>query len=223
MEGTWAMNQAMFRISPSASDPQALTFSALTPDGWAPHTKGLRLRTDGRFHAARSANSMYTMIAGGRRCLVNTSVGGYGHFRDSALLAQKLRPGEALSAASQSRVGNLWLAVNEQPDSSTYGDDGGLLLAVGDIPGLAGYVTVTTGPYGNQVVDPGVSDALGAMFLQIPGFGSRDREERGRAVSEARHPAAVSGRASAPTEKPPPCHVFEQVALAAAEESGEYC
>ncbi|TRZ90176.1 class A beta-lactamase-related serine hydrolase [bacterium] len=189
MEGCWAMNQAMFRISPMASDPQALTFSVLTPDGWALHTKGLRLRTDGRFHAARSANSMSTMIAGGRRYLVNTSVGGYGHFRDSALLAQKLQPGEALSAAWKSRVGNLWLAVNEQPDSLTYGDDGGPLLTVGDIPGLAGYVTVTTGPYGNQVVDPGVSDALGAMFLQIPGFGSRDLED---AVIE-RHGSEESG------------------------------
>ena len=177
MEGTWAMSQAMVRISPSARDPQALTLSVLTPDGWSPRTEGLRRRTDGRFHVDHSANSMSTVIAGGLRYLVNTSVGGIGHFLDSSLLAQKLWPGEALSAAWQSRVGNLWLAVNEQPDSSTYVEDGGPLLAVGDIPGLPGYVTVTTGPYGNQVVDPGVSDALGAMFLQIPGFGSRDLED----------------------------------------------
>ena len=44
-------------------------------------------------------------------------------------------------------------------------------------PGLAGYVTVATGPYGNQVVDPGESDALGAMFSPRPGFGSRDLED----------------------------------------------
>jgi hypothetical protein len=48
---------------------------------------------------------------------------------------------------------------------------------VGDVPGLNGYVTVTTSPYGNQVVDPSVSDALGAMLLQIPGVGSRDLED----------------------------------------------
>ena len=46
-----------------------------------------------------------------------------------------------------------------------------------DVPGLAGYVTVTTPAYGNQTVDPSESDTLGSMFLQIPGIGSRDLED----------------------------------------------
>ena len=49
-------------------------------------------------------------------------------------------------------------------------------LTFGDVPGLPGYVTVTTPIYSTQVVDP-VSDTLGAMFLQIPGIGSRDLED----------------------------------------------
>jgi len=177
MEGVWAMNQAVFRISPSASDPQALAFSTLTEDGWAPLHEGLRLRTDGRFHVDGSAGSIYTMTAGGRRYLVNRTVGGNGHYLDSMLLAQKLHPLPALSAAWQGRVGHLWLAVNEQPDSATYTEDAGPLLMASDIPGLAGYVTVTTPAYGNQTVDPSESDTLGSMFLQIPGFGSRDLED----------------------------------------------
>jgi len=117
------------------------------------------------------------MTAGGRRYLVNRTVGGNGHYLDAQLLAQKLHPIPALSAAWQSRVGHLWLAVNERADSSTYSDDAGPLLMVSDVPGLAGYVTVTTSFYGNQTVDPSASDTLGSMFLQIPGFGSRDLED----------------------------------------------
>ena len=177
MEGFYAMNQAVFHITPSENDPQSLTFSTLTPDGWARQTKGLRLRTDGSFHADGSADSLTTVTAGGRQYLVRTAVGGYGHYLDSSLLAQKLMHGEELSAMWQGRVGRLWLAANEQPDSATYSDDGGPLLVVGDAPGLTGYVTVTTGPYGTQVVDPSISDALGAMLLQIPGMGSRDLED----------------------------------------------
>ena len=177
MEGYWALSQAVFRVAASESDPQSLMLSVLTPDGWAPHGEGMRLRTDGRFHADASPSSMRALTAGGRRYLVNRALGGYGQYLDSSLLAQKLHPGEALSAAWQSRVGHLWLAVNEQPDSSTYTDDAGPLLLVGDIPDLQGYVTITTPSYGNQVVDPSESDDLGAMFLQIPGFGSRDLED----------------------------------------------
>ena len=177
MEGYWALSQAVFRVAASESDPQSLMLSVLTADGWAPHGEGMRLRTDGRFHADASPSSMRALTAGGRRYLVNRALGGYGQYLDSSLLAQKLHPGEALSAAWQSRVGHLWLAINEQPDSSTYTDDAGPLLLVGDIPDLEGYVTITTPSYGNQVVDPSESDDLGAMFLQIPGFGSRDLED----------------------------------------------
>ena len=177
MEGVWAMNQAVFRVAASGSDPQALIFSMLSADGWQPAEASLRLRTDGRFHADGSAGSTYTMTAGGRRYLVNRTVGGNGHYLDSMLLAQKLHPLPALSAPWQSRAGHLWLAVNERPDSATYAEDAGPLLMVSDVPGLAGYVTVTTPSYGNQTVDPSTSDTLGSMFLQIPGFGSRDLED----------------------------------------------
>jgi hypothetical protein len=171
------MNQAMFRISPKGGDRQSLDVCMLTEGGWALLGEGLRLRTDGAFYRNGSATSFRTMTAGGRRYLVNTSVGGNGHYRDRTLLAQKLRPEKQLSAAWQGRVGRLWLAVNEQPDSTTYTDAAGSLLMVGDVPGLTGYVTIATPAYGNQVVDPGESDSLGSMFLQLPGFGSRDLED----------------------------------------------
>lgn len=183
--GYWAGNGMAFHVEAAPGHPQSLTLSRLMPGGaWAPLHEGVRLRTDGRFHAQGSATAVWTTAAAGRRYLISRAVGGYGHYRDSMMLAQKLRPGLTLSPAWQDRVGHVWLAANERPDSPTYTDDGAMLLAVGDVPGLDGYVTVYTGAYGTQVVDPNESDDVGLMFLQIPGFGSRDLndavvEERG--------------------------------------------
>jgi len=177
MEGYWGTQKDLvLRVAVSANDPQALDFFRLTGSEWAPMMSGLRLRTDGRFHAGGSASGYSTQSAGGRRYLVQSSIGANGHYRDEALMMQKLAPETPLSAAWTSRIGRTWLAVNEQPDSALYVWDRFMLLAVGDIPGLPGYVSVTTAPYGLQLVIP-VGDMLGAMFLQIPGIGSRDLED----------------------------------------------
>ena len=176
MKGYWALSSQMFRVTAEPSAPQSLTLSMLTGDGWTTVTEGLRLRTDGRFHAGGSASGYSTITAGGRRYLVNAWIGGYGHYRDAGLMSQKLQPGDPLRPAWASRSGEVWLAVNEQPDSSTYTSNAGPLLIVNAVPGLEGWVTVTTPAYGTQVVDS-ISDHLGAMFLQIPGGCSRDLED----------------------------------------------
>ena len=174
MEGYWGSFNTVLRLSVSADDPQALDSSQLTTDGWAPTASGLRLRSDGRFHADDSASGYSTMTAGGRRYLAVGFIGGYGHYRDAVLTMQKLAPETPLSAAWQSRLGKAWLAVNEQPDSAVYAEGGPVLLTLGDVSGLPGYVV--SGPYEMQPLIP-VDDTLGAMFLQIPGVGSRDLEE----------------------------------------------
>ena len=180
MEGYWGGSSMALRVRAASRDPQALTLSMLTPGGWTTWYGGLRLRTDNRFHPPGSPESFRTVVAGGRRYLVDSIVGGYGHFRDDLTWAQKLYPGEPLSAAWQSRVGHSWLAVNLRPDSDTFAVSPvsvGPLLTVGVVPGLDGYVTITTG-YAMQFVDPGESDTVGLMFLQIPGFaGSRDMND----------------------------------------------
>ena len=178
MQGYWAGWNTVWRVRVSTKHPQALTFSLLEPGlGWLTQWSGMRLRTDGRFHASGDPASLRTITAAGRRYLVERMLYGYGHYRDDYLFAQKLRPSGPLSTAWQSRVGRYWLAVNEQPDSDTYSYDGGPLLAVGDIPGFGGQVTVTTSNYGTQVVDTGESDLLGLMFLQIPISGSSEEDD----------------------------------------------
>jgi CubicO group peptidase (beta-lactamase class C family) len=179
MEGFWAKHDMVVKIDAAADTPQSFTVSRLTDEGWQPFATGLRLRTDGRFHANGQASSLRTLSAGGRRYLVNRFVGGNGHYLDDLLFAQKLRAQESISAAWQARVGRRWLAVTGQPDAYEFSYDGGTLLSIDEIPGLTGFVTVsaTESTYGRQTVDPSGSDALGAMFLQIPGEGSRDLED----------------------------------------------
>ncbi len=179
MEGIWAKHDMVFQIAAAEGDAQSLTASRLTDDGWLPFLTGLRLRRDGRFHADGQANSLRALRAGGRRYLVYRSVGGNGHYLDDLLFMQKLQPQEPISAAWQARVGSRWLEVTGQPDAYEFTYDGGTLLTIDEIPGLSGFVTVsaTEATYGRQTVDPSGSDMLGAMFLQIPGEGSRDLED----------------------------------------------
>ena len=177
MTGYWASSGAVFRSTAAAGDPQSLTLAMLAGDDWVPLYEGLRLRVDGRFHADGSPDSVSTIAAGARRYLVSTEVRGAGHYRESNLVAQKLQPLPELSAAWKARASHVWLAADGRADATDYSADGGPVLAVGDIPGLPGYVTVAARMYGNQVVDPSESDTLGSMLLQIPGNGSRTLED----------------------------------------------
>ena len=172
MRGYWAGNGMVLRVDDAATGAQALDVSRLAADGWSPFMAGLKLRTDGLFHADGTSAGLRSMTAGGRRYLVWDSVGGYGHYRTSMLFAQRLAAQAPLSPAWQARMSKAWLAVNELPDSAAYTVSGMAFLSLGEIPGLPGYVVQTL----QQPVLP-VSDTLGAMFLQMPGAGSRDLED----------------------------------------------
>ena len=175
IQGYWAGNSLVLKAE-SGTDPQSVTVFTLGPDGaWHEMVAGLRMRADGRLHHKGSASSVWIASAAGRRYLVvRTAAGGF--YYDNMPLAQKLTAGEPLSKAWDSRLGGLWLAVNECPISAIWGS-GGPLLQVGDVPGLDGYVLASTSSYGMQIVDAGESDEAALMFLQIPGFGSRDEND----------------------------------------------
>jgi CubicO group peptidase (beta-lactamase class C family) len=174
MEGYWAGNSMVFRVAAAGRDPQALDVVTLQSNAWAPMAEGLYLRTDGRFHRKGSAASVYTVAAAGRRYLVNNAEAGWGHSTRDLLLAQKLRAAQPLSSAWQARLGHAWVAASGVPDSALFQSSGAPWLSLGDIPGWPGWLTVDTSGYGLQVVDASRSDTTAEMFLQIPGFGSRD-------------------------------------------------
>jgi hypothetical protein len=134
------------------------------------------MRTDGRFHHKGSAGSVWIASAAGRRYMVVRTVAGNGFCYDNMPLAQKVTAEKPLSKRWDSRLGGVWLAVNECPTSLIWGS-GGPLLQVTDVPGLGGYLLANTSSYGMQIVDPSESDETALMFLQIPGFGSRDEND----------------------------------------------
>ena len=178
LEGIWVKHDLVSRISADPDDPQVLTYSVLNGSDWTPLWTGIRLRTDGRFHAAKNVNSFTTITAGDRRYLVYHYVAGNAFYRNDLLFEQKLRPQADLSPAWRARVGHLWVAANGRSDSALYTAATGPLLQIGEIPGLAGWATVNIpASYGLQPVDPKGSDGVGSMFLQIPGEGSRDLED----------------------------------------------
>ena len=178
MEGVWAKHDMVVRFGADPDDPQSLTLSVLGAGGWTTSATGIRLRTDGRFHAPQSPTSFTTITAGDRRYLVYRYVAGNGFYRNVLLFAQKLRPQDEISPAWRARVGHKWVAANGRADSTLYTATAGPLLAIDEIPGLAGWVTVNVpASYGLQPVDPKGSDSVGSMFLQIPGEGSRDLED----------------------------------------------
>ena len=174
MEGYWAGNGTVFRVAANSRDAQALDVAMLQGDAWTSVTKGLYLRTDGRFHDTGSAASAHTVAAAGRRYLVNNAKAGWGHYTRDMLLAQKLRAAQPLSAAWQARLGHAWVAASGVPDASTFQTSGAPWLTLGEIPGWPGWLMVDSSGYGLQVVDASRSDTSAEMFLQIPGFGSRD-------------------------------------------------
>lgn len=177
MKGYWAYSSGMFMVTSAQGDPQALDVAQLTPAGWSPAKGDFHLRLDGLFHSDSTTSALGTTRAAGRSYLIYDSLGGNGIYRTRSLMAQKVVPQKPLASAWQSRVGQAWLAVNEQPDSSTYTGSAQAVLMVGAVPGLKGYVTVATPAYGTQIVDPAKSDTVGAMFLHIPSMGSRDLED----------------------------------------------
>ena len=178
MEGVWVKHDMVMRFSADPNDPQSLTMAVLGSAGWTTGTSGIRLRTDDCFHAPKSANSFTTITAGDRRYLVYRYVAGNGFYRNVLLFAQKLKPQAEISPAWRARVGHVWVAANGRSDATLYTATAGPLLAIGEIPGMAGWVTVNVpSSYGLQTVDPKGSDRVGSMFLQIPGEGSRDLED----------------------------------------------
>ena len=177
MVGYWGYSGGLLRVGATPGVAQDLTIESYLDGTWDAGSAGWKLRSDGLWHHDRATTAFGSASAGDRHYLVMDTLGANGFYRTRQSLAQKLEPGAPLSAAWRARAGQSYLAVNAQPDADEYEYAGMMLLRIADVPGLPGYVTVTTSAYGTQPVDAGASDDRGAMFLQIPGLGSRDLED----------------------------------------------
>ncbi len=176
IEGCWAGTANILRIQRSDSDPQTLDVSVLSSGTWVQLPDPISLRADGYFHGD-SSSTRYTTIAGaGIPYLVFDAVSESGTYRCPTLFAQKLVASAPLGSAWAARTGKAWVAVNEQPASTTWSMARGPILTVDAIPGMQGTLAVFTGTYPLQPVRP-LNDSLAGMMLKLPGFGATDLED----------------------------------------------
>jgi hypothetical protein len=177
MTGVWAMYGAAFRIAPQPGSAQTLTVTPLENGIWGDPSHVIHLRKGGRFYEKGAITNWRTIKAGARRYLVVNLPRGYGHYADDLVIGQKLAAGDALSPAWQARLGHNWLNANEDFSSILWSGAATMVLQINSIPDMPGYVASTVPFYGVEVNDATNSDTLAGMFLQIPGFGSRDLDD----------------------------------------------
>ncbi len=172
--GYWAESGSAYRTTASTTGPRAVYLTSLHMDGWTSSTSPWRLRTDGRWYPDTKNWSLRRVNSGNRSYLVLNMPSGYGHYRTDMVIGEKLATAAPLPSAWQARLGDEWLLVNEDQSSPVWTADGAARLTLSDMPGSPGHLFGSVPDYGLQFFDAGAGDTLAAMFLQIPGFGSRD-------------------------------------------------
>jgi hypothetical protein len=123
--------------------------------------------------------------------ILNRTPGGYGHYLDYNVNAQRVRrrPGN-LSAAWRARLSSTWLVVNENPDELAWnGMDPRLRLAT--VPNLDGLIAVrppaepvlapgaapAAGRIDAHILDASASDTVATIMLIIPQLNGRDLDD----------------------------------------------
>lgn len=176
--GTYGHYRGLLRID--AEPEGGFKLSKYQDGAWGTPTTGFELRArNALVRPTDPAQTFQLRDLGGIETLVAYLPYGYGHYELEFPLAQRMEPKTALSPAWQARVGREWLATNEPPDSAAYGL-APPMLKLQDVPGLPGYVTVTTADwegFSSQVVDASRQDDCGFMCLKIPVSQSRDMND----------------------------------------------
>ncbi|HWI15825.1 MAG TPA: serine hydrolase domain-containing protein, partial [Burkholderiales bacterium] len=162
MAGCYGRYDALVRLEPQPD--RTLTLYKDADGVWMEAAVGLKLRDDGTWSSDAQPRSAYrTLVGDGRRYLVRRGPGGYRHYEQEDLFAQRVVPGPVLSSAWQARLNKTWLAVNQHALAISPV----LKERLHAVPELPGYVVTNAG----MVVDASVDDVRGRMCLQVPMFG----------------------------------------------------
>lgn len=170
ISGIYLAQGTAFRVSAKADG--SVRLGVYRDGSWADLPSAMTRRTDGRFWSVADSTTAIGLTRGwGRTFLVLNRPGGTGHYREDAVLGQKVTSAKSLSPAWQQRLGQTWLTVNERADSAVW--EGLPTLRLGEIPGLDGYLWVAD-PLAPAPIDPQASDEVGSMFLTVPIAQGRD-------------------------------------------------
>ncbi len=172
--GDYAQFEALLRIE--ALPDRSLKISIYSNGVWTEIANELKRRIDGSFSSDTAPNVAYRTFSGeGRRYLVARRPVGLGHYLAEIPFGQRVEPAAPLSAAWQGRVGQRWLAVNEDAQSiPLVQGTAPPRFALDAVDGLPGYLFASSIHTGSQIVDPAGSDTLARMFLKIPVNFGRD-------------------------------------------------
>ena len=172
--GEYAAYNVILQLQPQPDG--SLPFFKLSDTRWTQDPNPLKYRGAGWFSADQAPlRSLKVIEAAGTQYMVLRSPGGYGHYLDDQLVAQRVRgPGGHLSAAWRARLSGAWLLVNEAPNSLWWLTmDPRLRLATA--AELNGLIAVRP-PWDPEfyIVDPAASDTVATMMLVIPQLAGRD-------------------------------------------------
>ena len=188
--GEYAAGNVIWQLQPKPDG--SLIMSLRSDTGWTPNGSPLKYRSDGWFASDQDPLKALKVVdidllGVPTQYLLTRAPGGYGHYLDYGVVAQRVRrkPGD-LSAAWRSRLSSTWLVVNENPDELAWnGLDPRLRLVT--VPNLEGLIAVrppadvtaaaAAGYMDAQIVDASKSDTSAEMMLIIPQLNGRDLDD----------------------------------------------
>jgi CubicO group peptidase (beta-lactamase class C family) len=189
--GEYAQGSLIVQLQPQPDG--SLLVSLRSDAGWTPLPPGspMKYRSDGWFASDQDPLKAFKVVDADllgvpTQYILNRAPGGYGHYLDFGVFAQRVRrrPGN-LSAAWRARLSSTWLVVNENPDELAWnGMDPRLRLVT--VPNLEGLIAVrppvevpapTAGHIDAHIVDASASDTVATMMLIIPQAAGRDLDD----------------------------------------------
>jgi CubicO group peptidase (beta-lactamase class C family) len=173
ISGEYARYDSIYQIQ-SQPDGSILFFNWID-NSWKPDPQPLKHRGEGWFSNDQVPLFATKVIeAGGTQYIVKRYSGGYGHYLDNVLLAQRVRStGGNLSTAWSARLPLAWLVVNSSPETLAWSIMNPR-LSISTIPELSGLIVVRGCDSGSYIVDPSSSDTVATMMLVIPQAMGRD-------------------------------------------------
>lgn len=163
--GYYANSDSLMSVSRGPGNTLNISRYDAEKNEWNEWQTGLKMRTDGHFSRTEEPLRSFAFSSGdGRHYLVSRSVGGYGHYQDNEVMAQKVAAPGPLPASWKKRLTREWLLSNENPGSDAWLDPLNKLWSLGNM--------LFSGD--GQVVDPFLSGSRAGMILVIPQIKGRD-------------------------------------------------
>jgi CubicO group peptidase (beta-lactamase class C family) len=189
--GEYAQGNMIWQLQPKPDG--SLLVSLRSETGWTPNGSPLKYRSDGWFASDQDPLKAFKVVdvdllGVPTQYILNRGPGGYGHYLDYIVLAQRVRrkPGD-LSAAWRARLSSTWLVVNENPSDELAWNGLDPRLRLVTVPNLEGLIAVrppaevqapaAAGYMEAHIADASGSDTVATMMLIIPQLNGRDLDD----------------------------------------------